>query len=137
MSVCQPRLGGNVIFSASIEISLHFFVQIPLINEHLFCKYFVRLSFVNGTKGFATYGCFHPCLYISITFWKCIALVEVLLNFFANYRSHDKIEIFYFLSCYLLQKWPVQNSVVHLYYAQLKRLDKVRVTKGLVVCYLI
>ncbi len=44
-----------------IEISLHFFVQIPLINEHLFCKYFVRLSVGNATKGFATYGCFYPC----------------------------------------------------------------------------
>ena len=37
-------------------------MQIPLINEHLFCKYFVRLSVGNATKGFATYGCFHPCL---------------------------------------------------------------------------
>ena len=36
-----------------IEISLHFFgVKIPLINEHLFCKYFVRLSVGNATKGF-------------------------------------------------------------------------------------
>ena len=39
-----------------------FSVQFPLINEHLFCKYFVRLSVGNATKGFATYGCFHPCL---------------------------------------------------------------------------
>ncbi len=31
----STTFGGNVIFSA------HFFVQIPLINEHLFCKYFV------------------------------------------------------------------------------------------------
>ncbi len=61
MSVCQPRLGGNVIFSALIEISLKVFVQIPLIIEHLFCKYFVRLSVGNATKGFATYGCCHPC----------------------------------------------------------------------------
>ncbi len=37
-------------------------MQIPLINEHLFSKYFVRLSIRNATKGFATYGCFHPCL---------------------------------------------------------------------------
>ncbi len=38
-------------------------MQIPLINEHLFCKYFVRLSVGNASiKGFATYGCFHPCL---------------------------------------------------------------------------
>ena len=36
-------------------------MQIPLINEHLFCNYFVRLSVGNATKGFATYGCFHPC----------------------------------------------------------------------------
>ncbi len=28
----------------------NFFVQIPLINGHLFCKYFVRLSVGNATK---------------------------------------------------------------------------------------
>ena len=51
MSVCQPRLGGNVIFSApNWDIASIFFVQIPLINEHLFCKYFVRLSVGNATK---------------------------------------------------------------------------------------
>ncbi len=36
-------------------------MQISLINEHLFCKYFIRLSVGNATKGFATYGCCHPC----------------------------------------------------------------------------
>ena len=62
MSVCQPRLGGNVIFSVpNWDIAIIFFVQIPLLNEHLFCKYFVRLSVGNATKCFATYGCFHPC----------------------------------------------------------------------------
>ena len=40
-------------------------MQIPLINEHLFCKYFVRLSVGNATKGFFTYGCFHPCFYLN------------------------------------------------------------------------
>ncbi len=35
-------------------------MQLPLINEHLFSKYFVRLSLGNETKGFATYGCFQP-----------------------------------------------------------------------------
>ncbi len=45
----------------------NFFVQIYLMNEHLFCNYFVRLSVGNVTKGFATYGCFHPCfIFISI-----------------------------------------------------------------------
>ena len=40
ISVCQPRLGGNVIFSApNWDIAPIFFVQIPIINEHLFCKY--------------------------------------------------------------------------------------------------
>ena len=62
MPVCQPRLGGNVIFSApKLKISPIFFVQIPLTNEHLFCIFFVRLSVGNATKGFATYGCFYPC----------------------------------------------------------------------------
>ena len=43
-SVCQPRLGGNVIFPApNWDIAPIFFVQIPFINEHLFCKYFVSL----------------------------------------------------------------------------------------------
>ncbi len=60
--VCQPRLGRNVIFLApNRDIAPIFFVQIPLINEHLFFKYFVRLSVGNATKGFATYGCFHLC----------------------------------------------------------------------------
>ncbi len=43
-SVCQPCLGGNVIFSApNWYIAPIFLVQITLINEHLFCKYFVHL----------------------------------------------------------------------------------------------
>ncbi len=43
-SVCQPRLGENVIFSApNCDIAPIFFV-------HLFCKYFVRLSVGNATK---------------------------------------------------------------------------------------
>ena len=58
LSVYQPRLGENMIFSAP---NLDFFGQIPLINEHLFCNYFVRLSVGKATKGFDTYGCFHPC----------------------------------------------------------------------------
>ena len=29
-------------------------------NKHLFFKHFVRLSVGYATKGFATYGCFHP-----------------------------------------------------------------------------
>ena len=41
-------------------------MQIPLINEHLFCKYFVRLSVGNARKGFATYGCCHPCFLLKI-----------------------------------------------------------------------
>ena len=56
----------------------NFFVHIPLINENLFCKYFVRLSVGNATKGFATYGCFHPCyLYISVS---SSIRVEILLT---------------------------------------------------------
>ena len=57
------------------------FVQIPIINEHLFCKYFVRLSVGNATKGFATYGCFHPCLNI-ITAPKII--FSILYVYFIN-----------------------------------------------------
>ena len=62
LSVYQPRLGRNVIFSApNRDIAPILFVQIPLINEHIFCKCFVQLSVGNVTKGFATYGCCHPC----------------------------------------------------------------------------
>ncbi len=50
-SVCQPRLGGNVIFSAPNWDIAQILVQIPFINELLFCKYFVRLSVGNATKG--------------------------------------------------------------------------------------
>ncbi len=67
MSVCPSGLGENVIFSApNRDIAPIFLVQIPLMNEHLFCKYFVRLSVSNATKGFATYGCCHPCSYSSL-----------------------------------------------------------------------
>ena len=65
LSACLSvrQIQGETRFSRPlIEISSNFFVQIPLINEHLFCKYFVRLSVGNATKGFVTYGCFHPCL---------------------------------------------------------------------------
>ena len=41
-------------------------MQIPPINEHLFCKYFVRLSVGNATKVFATYGCCHPCFFLQM-----------------------------------------------------------------------
>ncbi len=59
LCVRQPRLGGNVIFSATNwDIAPIFCVQIPLLNEHLFCKHFVRLSVVSASKGCATYGCF-------------------------------------------------------------------------------
>ena len=53
-------------------------MQIPLINEHLFCKYFVRLSIGNVTKGFATYGCFHPCFELILFlghFYKCLEII--------------------------------------------------------------
>ncbi len=51
LSVCQPRGGGNVIFSApNWDITPIFLVQIPFMNEHLFCKYFKRLSVGNATK---------------------------------------------------------------------------------------
>ncbi len=58
MSFCQ---GKRDFLGLELRNSSNFFVQIPLINEHIFCKYFVPLSVGNATKGFATYGCFHPC----------------------------------------------------------------------------
>ena len=50
--VClSVKFKGNVIFSApNWDIAPFFLVQIPLINEHLFCKYFVRLSVGKATK---------------------------------------------------------------------------------------
>ena len=51
-SVRQPRLWGNVIFSApNWDRAQFFFVQIPLLNEHLFCYVFVRQSVGHATKG--------------------------------------------------------------------------------------
>ena len=59
LSVYQPRLGGNVIFAATkLDIAPIFFVQIPLINDHLFCKYFVRLSVGNAKKALLLMGVF-------------------------------------------------------------------------------
>ncbi len=64
LSVCQPRLGENVIFSAlKLDIAPIFFVQIPFINEHLFCKYFVRLSVGNATKALLLMDVFILVLY--------------------------------------------------------------------------
>ncbi len=52
MYVCLSGLGGKAIFSApNLDIAPIFFVQIPLINEHPFCKYFVRWSDSLATKG--------------------------------------------------------------------------------------
>ncbi len=54
-------------------------MQIPLINELLFCKYFVRLSVGNVTKGFATYECFNPCFIV--TPCMCAAVLATFLSF--------------------------------------------------------
>ncbi len=69
-----------MIFSApNSDIAPIFLVQIQLINEHLFCKYFVRLSVGNATKGFATYGCFHPCfMYVRYTMNKLLQPITTL-----------------------------------------------------------
>ena len=86
MSVCLSGLGGNAIFSvANWDIAPIF---CALINEHLFCKYFIRLSFGNATKGFATYGCFHPCFFLHL--WHCYSING------ASLRYHVKL------------KWPKQ-----------------------------
>ena len=101
-SVRQHRLEGNVIFSApNWDIAPIFFVQIPLINEHLFCEYFVRLSVGNAIKGFATYGSFHPCLsdnFIVLLFY----LMQMLKNYyiFAT-RGH---QCAYFLNIFCFGK---------------------------------
>ncbi len=56
-------------------------MQIPLINEHLFCKYFARLSVGNATKGFATCGCFHPCFLLNQVYQHADTLENIdLLN---------------------------------------------------------
>ncbi len=72
---------GETSFSRPlIEISLQFFcLQIPLINEHLFCTYFVRLSVGNATKGFATYGCFHPCFIYILANFAALFMVLIVL----------------------------------------------------------
>ncbi len=59
-------------------------MQIPLINEHLFCKYFVRLSVGNATKGFATYGCFLILVEDIFSFiFILLANYSITLNFFS------------------------------------------------------
>ncbi len=90
-SVCQPRLGENVIFSAP-----PIFVQILLTNEHLFCKYFVRLSVGNAKKAFATYGCFHPCfLYQSI-----LAAIQLSNSFHIHLFNSTPIYLFMCIPIY-------------------------------------
>ncbi len=69
LSVCTSGLGGSVIFSApNWDIALIFCVQIPLINEQLFCKYFVRLSVGNARQ--LCYLWMFSSLFIEIC--KCI-----------------------------------------------------------------
>ncbi len=69
-SVCQPRLGGNVIFSApNWDRAPIVFVQILLVYEHIFYIYFVRRSGYKRQKSFANFGCCHPCFYL-IFCWK-------------------------------------------------------------------
>ena len=70
-------------------------MQIPLINTHLLiCKYFVHLSVGNATKGFATYGCFHPCLFLflfKIQIWRTFILtfcgINLSVKFFSLFLS--------------------------------------------------
>ena len=63
-------------------------MQIPLINEHLFCKYFVSLSVGNATKGFATYGCCHPC--ITIKLLKKNNVIHLNLYLFVHNLTNSK-----------------------------------------------
>ena len=87
MSISQPRLGGNVIFSAPIwDIALIFFVQILLMNEHLFCKYFVRLSVGNATK-----LCY---LWMSSSFLNMLFVISALLSTYQPLSSSE-LELVY------------------------------------------
>ncbi len=82
LSVCPSGLVRHVIFSApNWDIAPIFIVQISLINEHLFCMYFVRLSVGNATKGFATYGCFHPCFRTEHKEKIKIPFISIFLSF--------------------------------------------------------
>ncbi len=87
MSVCLSGIGGN---------------------EHLFCKYFVGLSGSNATKGFATYGCFHPCICI----YKMLIVIFCLLT---------DIQYFSVVSLILLldQKGNFQKIIRFLSYVRL------------------
>ena len=60
----------------------NFFVQIPLINEHLFCKYFVFLSVGNATK----------LCYL----WMVSSLFFL---WFTDYMIYNKIMYIYVLRC--------------------------------------
>ncbi len=92
LSVCMSlRFRGKRNFSApNWDIAPFFFVQIPLINEHLFCKYFVRLVVRNAIKGFATYGCFHPCFH-----YKLKVVKVRLMNFKAFWCIKQILNIFF------------------------------------------
>ncbi len=64
-------------------------MQIPLINEHLFCNYFVRLSVGNATKGFATYGCFHPCITCACTkMTQNLVFTNLIMLVYSAYTSN-------------------------------------------------
>ena len=66
--------GKNAIFLApNWDIAPFFCADSPHKWASIFCKYFVCLS-GNATKGFATYGCFHPC-FITISVWNTLLLL--------------------------------------------------------------
>ncbi len=103
--VCLSDLGGNVIFSApNWDIAPIFFVQNPLINDHLFWKYFVRLSVGNATKVFATYGCCHPSFFFKhFTTYGCHHPYFFLIILNVTYHNHISRILFYNL--FKIKNW--------------------------------
>ena len=85
-------------------------MQIPLINEHLFCKYFVRQSFGNATKGFATYGCFHPCLFMNIN--HMVNDCESCLNYNVWLPHSNNYRKLHFLHLLVKTAFDVANAFI-------------------------
>ncbi len=93
MSVCLSGLGKTWFSRPLIEISFQFFLQIPLINEHLFCKYFVRLSVGNATKA--------------------LLLMDVLILFFKVFSGNVPL---FFLAVFFLPFSPKQKVIQTLFF---------------------
>ena len=84
--------GKRGFFSApDWDIDTIFFVQIPLINEQLFCKYFVLLSVGNATKALLLMDVFILVLFLAPILTLQGTFNLLIPNLTWNKQAHNKV----------------------------------------------